>query len=557
MDFVKFSSIQMSDPLKKSIAEIGYDVATSIQSQAIPVILNGKDVIGLSQTGSGKTAAFGVPIVDRVDLSLDPRMVQALIVCPTRELALQSCGELRKFAKYKEGVNIVSVFGGDSFSRQLTRLKTGCQIVVGTPGRIMDHMRRRTLHLEEIRTVVLDEADEMLKMGFLEDIETILASTPESRQMLLFSATMPREIMNITARFQKEPVTIKIEHAQKTVSTIEQYYTVLPRGKKNETLYSLIEFYKPGAAIVFCNTKKMVDELVEELNRHHYAARGLHGDMRQNERTQVINEFRHHRFQLLIATDVVARGIDIDDVSLVLNYDLPQENEYYVHRIGRTGRAGKSGLAVSLVQNGAQLRQVMEIARYANCQIERLAIPTKKQILQSNTEAFCAEIRGFLAGEQGEKYGGAVAGLMAEGYSAEQLAAGLFAMAMKQRSDYDETAEDVGELFVEHIRPEQGKNRGRPSVKKRPRCEPGCGTRPPSDSMAAVRISIGRKDKVAANHILGAAAGESGLPGKVFGAIRIDTQCTTLEVPKEYKDLVVNSLNDSKIKGIKVRARLV
>lgn len=546
----------MSDPMQRSITEIGYDVATSIQSQAIPVILDGRDVIGLSQTGSGKTAAFGIPIIDKVDPELDPRTVQALIVCPTRELALQSCGELRKFAKYKENIHIVPVFGGDSFSRQLTRLKSGCQVVVGTPGRIMDHMRRRTLRLENIKTVVLDEADEMLKMGFLEDIETILASTPETRQTLLFSATMSREILKITTQFQKDPVTIKIEHAQKTVSTIEQYYTVLPRGKKNETLYSLIEFYKPGAAIVFCNTKKMVDELVELLNQHQYAARGLHGDMRQNERTQVIGEFRNHRFQLLIATDVVARGIDIDDVSLVINYDLPQENEYYVHRIGRTGRAGKSGLAVSLVQNSAQLRQITEIARYANCKIDKLAIPTKRQILKSNTETFCTEIRDFLAAEDTEKYAEAVASLLEQGISAEQLAAGLFAMAMKQRSGYDDTAEDVGELSVEHIRLEQD-NKSRAVAKRRPRGESVAKPRRNSENMATIKISIGRKDKVAPNHILGAAAGESGLPGKVFGAIQIDAQNTFLEVPKEYKDVVVNSLNDSKIKGIKVKARLL
>ena len=331
--------------------------------------------------------------------------------------------------------------------------------------------------------------------------------------------------MKITAKFQRDPVTIRIEYAQKTVSTIDQYFTVLPRGKKNETLYSLIEFYKPGAAIVFCNTKKMVDELVEQLNEHHFSARGLHGDMRQNERTQVIGEFRNHRFQLLIATDVVARGIDIDDVALIINYDLPQENEYYVHRIGRTGRAGKSGLAVSLVQNGAQLRQINEIARYANCRIEKLAIPTKKQILQSNTDVLCGEIRDFLAGETSEKYAAAVSSLLTDGVTAEQLACGLFAMLMKQRSDYDETAEDVGALSVEQLRPEPVQKRERTVAKKRPRGESGSfqrKNRENSENMATIKISIGKKDNVAPNHILGAAAGESGLPGKVFGAIQID-----------------------------------
>lgn len=375
MDNINFSSIPLSDALKRAVSDMGYDTATSIQTQSIPLILEGHDVIGRSETGSGKTAAFGLPAIDIIDMTVDRKIAQVLILCPTRELAIQVCNEIRKFLKYKQGISIVPVYGGDPIYNQITRLKKGCQIVVGTPGRVMDHMRRKTLKLKNVKMVVLDEADEMLNMGFIADIENILTGIPEEHQTILFSATMPAAVLKITNKFQKNPKVVEIKQNQLTVSTVEQYYFDIPKGDKNNTLFSMLEKYKSESSIIFCNTKKMVDELIEILNNNGYAAQGLHGDMKQSTRAQVMRKFKEGKFSILVATDIAARGIDVNDVKIVFNYDLPQDDEYYVHRIGRTGRAGKSGKAFSLVQGYKQLLQLKNIMKYTKCEIVKKPLP--------------------------------------------------------------------------------------------------------------------------------------------------------------------------------------
>lgn len=564
MDQISFSEIALSDELKRAVADMGYDEATQIQSQSIPLILEGFDLIGRSQTGSGKTAAFGLPAIEIIDLNANPKNVQVLILCPTRELAAQACNELRKFSKYKNEVNIVPIYGGEPIDRQMTRLRQGCQIVVGTPGRVMDHIRRRTLKLSEVKMIVLDEADEMLNMGFVDDIETILSEIPAQRQTVLFSATMPREVLEITKKFQNNPKTIEIKHTQLTVSTVEQYYFSITKGKKNYALYSLLEFYQPKSAIIFCNTKKMVDDLIKELRKHGFPAQGLHGDMRQASRTLVMHQFKNEKFNILVATDVAARGIDVNDVKIVLNYDLPQEDEYYVHRIGRTGRAGKAGLAFSLIQGNKQLSQLKNIMRYTKCEILPKALPSIDEINKLKIDELGNNITAYMAENDYKIYTSAIENLANENYSVTDIASALFSMSIKKSPVNDDIIDDISiqnsndsDDNDTYRRPRrrssertQRSDRRTEKVKSTPFRKEDYN----DENMVSVKISIGRKDKISPNHILGAVAGETGLPGKIFGNIDIKDNYTTIDVPSEKKSLVVKSINNSKIKGKKVTA---
>jgi len=552
MDQVKFSSISISDDLKRSITEMGYDEATSIQSESIPLILEGRDIIGRSQTGSGKTAAFALPAIDMVDTSVSRKIVQVLILCPTRELAQQASNEIKKFAKYKNGINVAAIYGGEQIGLQINSLRQGCQIVVGTPGRVMDHLRRKTLQLHNIKMVVLDEADEMLNMGFVDDIETILSETPDDRQTVLFSATMPASVLAITKKFQKNPQMVEIKQAQKTVSTIEQFFFNCPKGQKTAALCRLLEYYKPSSTIIFCNTKLMVDELILELKKSGYHAQGLHGDMRQSARTQVMNQFKKGLFDILVATDVAARGIDVDDVKIVFNYDLPADDEYYVHRIGRTGRAGKSGQAFTLIQGNRQLSQLKNTMCYTKCNIIQKSLPTLPELINQQTAVLCAEISAFMEKNDFAPYIAAVEGLMGEKYTAADIAAAMIAMNTKQKvpsedfpagfNEFDMKEEPFGRQQRNTERNGQKSNgqKSLPGLKKREYND---------ENMTGVRISIGRKDRITPNHILGAAAGETGLPGKVFGAISIQDTYSVIDVPKEHKKIVVQKLNKSKING--------
>lgn len=341
MESLQFMELNIKPEILKAVASMGFEEMTPIQARAIPVELEGADVIGQAQTGTGKTAAFAIPILQKVNPKL--KKPQAMVICPTRELAIQVADEIRKLAKYMSSVKVLPIYGGQEISKQIRSLKSGVQIIIGTPGRIMDHMRRKTVKFDDICTVVLDEADEMLDMGFREDIETILREIREDRQTLLFSATMPKPILELTRMYQKNPQTIKVIRKELTVPNITQYYYEVRPKNKGEVLSRLLDIYDPKLSVVFCNTKKGVDELVQELQGRGYFAEGLHGDMKQTMRDRVMRSFRNGKTEILVATDVAARGIDVDDVDAVFNYDLPQDEEYYVHRIGRTGRAGKQG----------------------------------------------------------------------------------------------------------------------------------------------------------------------------------------------------------------------
>jgi len=417
-----FSELGLSPELLKAIEKMGFEQASPIQAAAIPVLLTGKDIVGQSMTGSGKTAAFGVPAVEKVDAS--KREVQVLILCPTRELAVQVSEEIHKLSFFKRGVTALPIYGGQSYDRQLYGLKQGAQIVIGTPGRVMDHMRRGTLRLATVKMVILDEADVMLNMGFREDIELILAATPKERQTVFFSATMPRPIRDLIEKSSREPQTVKIEQKAMTVPTVDQVYYEVDRRYKMELLTRLIDIYDLKLGIVFCNTKRMVDELVDHLEAAGYQADRLHGDMTQAQRDRVMNKFRKSGLEFLVATDIAARGIDVDDVQVVFNYDLPYDPEDYVHRIGRTGRAGRSGRAISLVP-GRELFQIRNIERFTNVRIQRGKIPTADEVSEARENVFIEKLRALLTGGEFQEHDQVIERLLEEGFSSTDIASAL------------------------------------------------------------------------------------------------------------------------------------
>ncbi len=417
-----FSELGLSAELLKAIDKLGFEQASPIQAEAIPVLLTGRDIVGQSQTGSGKTAAFGIPAVEKVDAS--KREVQVLILCPTRELAVQVSEEIHKLAFFKRGIHALPIYGGQSYERQFYGLKQGAQIVIGTPGRVMDHMRRGTLRLETVKMAILDEADVMLNMGFREDIELILQAVPAERQTVFFSATMPRPIRELIEKYSRDPQNVKIEQKAMTVPTVEQAYYEVDRRHKMELLTRLIDLYDLKLGIIFCNTKRMVDDLVDYLEAAGYQADRLHGDMTQNMRDRVMNKFRQSGLEFLVATDVAARGIDVDDVEVVFNYDLPYDPEDYVHRIGRTGRAGRSGRAISLVPY-RELFQIRNIERFTNVRIQRGKIPTADEVAEARENVFLEKLRALLTGGEFLKHDQLIERLVEEGFSATDIASAL------------------------------------------------------------------------------------------------------------------------------------
>ncbi len=374
----------LDERIKRAVQEMGFEKLSPIQKEAIPYLLEGDDVIGQAQTGTGKTAAFGIPLLQKVDPEL--RKLQAIILCPTRELAMQAAEELRKMAKYMHGIKVLAVYGGQEIGRQIAGLK-GVQIIVGTPGRVMDHMRRHTIKLDDVTMVVLDEADEMLNMGFREDMETILGQIPNEHQTALFSATMPQPILDITKQFQNNARMIRVAAKELTIPLVSQRYYKVKSHDKDAACVRLLEYYQPKLCLIFCNTKRKVDELAEVLKRAGFQAEGLHGDLSQHQRDVAMNRFRNGSTSILIATDVAARGIDVDNVEVVINYDIPQDNEYYVHRIGRTGRAGRTGRSFTFA-GGRELHRIREIERVCHTVIEEKKLPGAGKVLKAKADKY-------------------------------------------------------------------------------------------------------------------------------------------------------------------------
>ena len=396
METVRFEEMGLSEEIQKAVRYMGFEEASPIQAKAIPAMISGIDLIGQAQTGTGKTAAFGIPILEKVDPKL--KKLQAIVLCPTRELAIQVADEIRNLSRYMHGIKVLPIYGGQDIVKQIRSLKSGTQIVIGTPGRVMDHMRRKTMKLDFVHTVVLDEADEMLNMGFREDIEFVLSGVPEERQTVLFSATMPKPIMEITKKFQNNAKVIKVTKKELTVPNIEQYYYDVKPKKKEEVLSRLLDIYSPRLSVVFCNTKKQVDLLENALLGRGYFAAGLHGDMKQEQRDRVMQGFRTGKTEILVATDVAARGIDVDEVEAVFNYDLPQDDEYYVHRIGRTGRAGREGRAFSFV-SGKEVYKLKEIQRYCKTKIYAQKVPSLNDVANTKMENILDDVERVIEQE--------------------------------------------------------------------------------------------------------------------------------------------------------------
>lgn len=514
-----FEEMCLDTRIMRAIAEMGFEQPSPIQAQSIPIAVEGKDMIGQARTGTGKTASFGIPMLQRINPK--DKNLQAIVLCPTRELAIQSANEIRKLAKFLHGIKVLPIYGGQEISKQIRSLKGGVQIVIGTPGRVMDHLRRHTLKPQTVDIVVLDEADEMLNMGFREDIETILGQLPEERQTMLFSATMPKPILEIAKRYLHEPEIVKVIQKELTVPKIEQYYYEVNPRKKNEVLSRLLDMYDPSLSLVFCNTKRKVDELVADLKGRGYFAEGLHGDMKQSQRDRVMNGFRNGRTDILVATDVAARGIDVDDVEAVFNYDVPQDDEYYVHRIGRMGRAGREGRAFTLVV-GKEIYKLKDIQRYCKTKIRRQPIPSVNDVAAIKVEKLL-EQAGELIATDGlgrmmdllEEY------LDGSDYSATEMAAALLAMQLGETSTQTLPKEEFGDTGA----------------------EPG---------MVRMFMNIGKKDRVRIGDILGAVAGESGMEGALVGTIDMYDNFSFVEVPQEYAAAVLEAMNHSKIKGRRV-----
>lgn len=554
-----FTEMNLSEAVKRAVAEVGFEEATGIQAASIPLILSGKDVIGHSQTGSGKTAAFSIPAIEKIDPEKG-RAVQVLILCPTRELAIQACDEIRKFAKYKHSIKTVPIYGGQQIDRQITALRQGAQIVVGTPGRVMDHMRRHTLKLGELSMVILDEADEMLSMGFREDIETILKDVPEAHQTILFSATMSKEILAITRTYQKSPEIVKVTHGHITVPSIDQYYYDVPMGQKVEVLSRLLDTYNPKRSVVFCNTKSMVDELVSALQLRGYSSNGLHGDIKQVARTQIMNSFKNGGIDILVATDVAARGIDVENIEAVFNYDIPQDVEYYVHRIGRTGRAGKTGQSYTFVSGRRQMQELLNIQRYTKSEIIRKAIPTSSEVAENRQRQFVEETRTAVAAGDLAQYNVIVDALLEE-FSPVDVMTALIKMNLQKDGceDIFSKSDELTQLAErQRIKTDRDRGRGRDRDRDKNRRgtrEKSYGKTGSGARMTNLSIDIGKKRSVGVNHILGAVAGESGLPGKTFGQIKVFEDYTLVAVPDEHVDTILKTMKNCKIKGIKTSIR--
>jgi ATP-dependent RNA helicase DeaD len=423
MDKLTFDRLGLSPEVLKAVAALGFEEAAPIQAAAIPVLLEGRDVVGQSQTGSGKTAAFAIPAIE-LSVAAE-RAVQVLVLCPTRELATQVADQVHKLAAFKRGIQALPVYGGASFERQAYELKRGAQIVIGTPGRVIDHLERGTMKLDRVRLVVLDEADRMLDMGFRDDIRKILDSVPEQRQTAFFSATMSPGIRSLINRYSREPVALQIEQKEVSAPAIEQWFYEVPARGKFDALMRLIDFHAFRSGVIFCNTQRMVDQLADDLQAQGVPADRLHGGIAQAQRTRVMNKFKKAGFEFLVATDVAARGIDVHDLELVVNFDLPYDPEDYVHRIGRTGRAGKHGMAVTLV-SGRDLRKIQFLERFARTKIRRGTLPTAGEIGEKRADALLAKVRTVLDEGTWRGQAGLVDRLLEEGVDSTELAAALF-----------------------------------------------------------------------------------------------------------------------------------
>ncbi|MDF9826385.1 ATP-dependent RNA helicase DeaD [Ereboglobus sp. PH5-10] len=556
MSNLRFSELGLSAEILKAVDKMGFEEASPIQTAAIPPIMAGEDIVGLSSTGSGKTAAFAIPMVEKIDPKM--RKVQVLVLCPTRELAVQVAEEVAKISLFKRGVQAVPIFGGQSYDRQFRALESGVQIVIGTPGRVIDHIERGTLRLDALKMLVLDEADRMLDMGFREDIERVLMQVPTEHQTLFFSATMPRQIEELIRKYSRNPKRIKIEAVAQNAPQVDQVYFEVERRSKIEVLTRIIDINDFRYGIVFCSTKLMVDELDEHLHARGYATERLHGDISQAQRTRVMDKFRRRGFEFLIATDVAARGLDVDDLEVVFNFDLPNDAEDYTHRIGRTGRAGKSGRAFTFV-SGRELYSLQNMIRYGKLKIRREKIPSLDLVEEARENQFFEKLRTTLDAAEYRKQDRLIDRLLEQGYASTDIIAAL--IHVMHGGEGDKKSQPSPAEWVEPAGRKDGKKHEKFSSKPpKPAKQKQKYDRPARTGreagFATLFFSAGRKQLVTPADIVGKIAGVTRLPAEVVGAIDIHQRHTLVDVRKDAAELIIEKVNGIRMRGDAVRVTM-
>ncbi|CAM2901654.1 DEAD/DEAH box helicase [Rariglobus hedericola] len=617
MEKLKFAELGLSAEVLKAVDKMGFEEASPIQTAVIPLLLSGKDVVGQSATGSGKTAAFGIPAVEKVDAK--KKAVQVLILCPTRELAVQVAEEIAKLAFFKTGVREVPIFGGQPYDRQIRALEGGAQIVIGTPGRVMDHMERGTLRLDNLKMIILDECDRMLDMGFRDDIEKILSETPATRQSLFFSATMPPAIQAMINRFLPNPEWVKIAALAQNAPKVDQVYFEVDRRYKIDVLTRLIDLHDFRYGIIFCSTKVMVDELDEHLHARGYATDRLHGDITQSTRTRVMDKFKRRGFEFLVATDVAARGLDVDDLEVVFNFDLPNDAEDYTHRVGRTGRAGREGKAFTFVA-GRELYGLQNMIRYGKLKIRRENVPSLDQVEEARENVFFEKVRGVLEAAKFIKQDRFIDRLMEQGYPSTDVVSAL--LHMMHGGEKPDAAPAPAKAGVKAIATKPAAHTPAPAyVPEAPRPAPAAFAKvankpkiaPPAaqedrpafqnaphkqaedapvsvepsekekalfenEEPAAVRPSkqkfqraartgrepnmttlffnVGRKQLITPADIVGKVAGVTRLPANVVGAMDIHQRHTLVDVTSEHVELIMQKMKGIRVKNIALEPAL-
>lgn len=539
---MRFSDLNLSKEVLQAIDDMGFESPSEVQEGTIPLILEGRDVLAQAQTGTGKTASFGIPMIERIQDDCDG--MQGLVLVPTRELARQVSDELKKLAKYKKFISIVPIYGGADMGKQLRDLKKGVDIVVGTPGRVMDHMKRKTIVLDDLKFLTLDEADEMFDMGFRDDMKTIIEKTNPDRQTLFFSATFDNDIKEFSRLYQVDPAKIIIEKKELTAEKIEQFYLELNRNMKTEILNRLILIHKPKKSIIFCNTKRMVEALELEIAQRGYKVDSLHGDMRQSSRDNVMKKFRNGTIDVLIATDVAARGLDVSDIDLVFNYDLPQQAEYYVHRIGRTARAGKKGASFTFVTS-RDFPKFKEIEKYANIKMEKMNLPTKSDVeKESLNNLFDKVNKNIIRAEDQENYTEVLNKLLAEGHSLYDISASLLKMVKESTNktkikDLDRV--DYGKSFEISKGSDSSKRKSKDKGMKK--------IKGPK-----IFINKGKRDGLDSRDIIKLLGKHTDLAPSDIGRINIMPNFSFVEIPKKMIEDAIRDIDGKSLKGKSIKA---
>ena len=536
-----FSELGLSEAIAGAAVKAGYTTATSIQSQAIPVLLEGRDLVGCSQTGTGKTAAFAMPLLHRLDLS--KRVPQVLVLAPTRELATQVADSFREYGAQIKDLGILAIYGGAPYPPQLTALRRGVHVVVGTPGRVIDHIKQGALDLSQLKALVLDEADEMLQMGFIDDVKMILGQTPKTRQIALFSATMPQPIREIAREHLNNPVELKSASTERTAANIRQQFIITPTRQKIEILARVLEAETTEGVIVFVRTRAATLEVADALSARGFNTASLNGDIVQTQRQRTVNQLKSGEINVLVATDVAARGLDVDRISHVINFDMPREHEAYVHRIGRTGRAGRAGCAISMVAPNAQ-RAIQHLSRAIGQQIEHIDPPTTKTINTVRAEKFKQQLLGALESPHFKGFASLITRIAEEtGESPERLAAAAATLAHAGRPLFAQNLDLPAARPPRQERESRGDRDSQGGRDDRGRDDRG------GQRWQSYRVEVGRSHGIMPKHLVGAIANEAGLDGRDIGRIDIQDQFSLVDLPVGMPPAIFEILQATQVSG--------